>query len=225
MLTTLLLKHYPDRNLTFVPEAVCWTIVPHTMRILLSQRRRWINSTMHNMFELLKVNLRGVCCLSMKVVVFIDLIATMILPASYVYFLYLFFLVFFGNLPVSTVLLILYGIIMGVQVVVFILRSRWDYLWWFFIYFTVGLPVFYLILPVYCKSNLLKSILFCPLLYQLLNSLSARPFKHFGIWMTSPGARPVPWAAVLLLMRVHMMRRKKNMTTRRKKNMMTRRIY
>ena len=45
MLTTLLLKYYPDRSLTFIPEAACWTIVPHTFRILLSQRRRWINST------------------------------------------------------------------------------------------------------------------------------------------------------------------------------------
>lgn len=155
MLTTLLLKHFPDRSLTFIPEAVCWTIVPHTFRILLSQRRRWINSTVHNMFELLRVNtMCGVCCVSMKVVVFIDLVATMILPASFCYGLYLLFLVFFKNLPVSTVLLILYAIIMGVQVVVFILRSRWDYIWWFFIYFTVGLPVFYLILPVYSFWNM-----------------------------------------------------------------------
>jgi len=155
MLTTLLLKHFPDRSLTFIPEATCWTIVPHTFRILLSQRRRWINSTVHNMFELLRVNtMCGVCCVSMKVVVFIDLVATMILPASFCYGLYLLFLVFFKNLPVSTVLLILYAIIMGVQVVVFILRSRWDYIWWFFIYFTVGLPVFYLILPVYSFWNM-----------------------------------------------------------------------
>lgn len=89
----------------------------------------------------------------MKVVVFIDLIATMVLPASYVvsacrsdmffrkvqvgtkisfcflrakYAMYLMFLVFVEDLPVSTVLLILYGIIMGVQVIVFILRSRWE---------------------------------------------------------------------------------------------------
>jgi chitin synthase len=107
------------------------------------------------MFELLKVNtMCGVCCVSMKVVVFIDLIATMILPASYVYAMYLVFLVIFEDLPVSIVLLILYAIIMGVQVVVFILRSRWEYLWWFFIYFTIGLPVFYLILPTYSFWNM-----------------------------------------------------------------------
>jgi len=90
----------------------------------------------------------------MKVVVFIDLIATMILPASFCYAVYLLFLVFVEDLPVSKVLLILYGIIMGVQVVVFILRSRWEYIWWFSVYFIVGLPVFYLILPVYAFWNM-----------------------------------------------------------------------
>ena len=32
MLIALLLKYYPDRSLTFIPEATCWTIVPHTFR-------------------------------------------------------------------------------------------------------------------------------------------------------------------------------------------------
>lgn len=41
MLTTLLLKNFPDMRLSFVPEAICWTIVPHAFFILLSQRRRW----------------------------------------------------------------------------------------------------------------------------------------------------------------------------------------
>ena len=44
MLTTLLLKRFPDMRLSFVPEAVCWTITPHTFSVLLSQRRRWTNS-------------------------------------------------------------------------------------------------------------------------------------------------------------------------------------
>lgn len=80
---------------------------------LLSQRRRWINSTVHNMFELLKVHtMWGVCCVSMKVVVFI-------------------ILWWFTSIDC----LILYGIIMGVQIIVFILFSRWEYLWWFAIYF------------------------------------------------------------------------------------------
>jgi chitin synthase len=149
ILTALLLKNYPNRSLTFIPDATCWTTVQHTFKMLLSQRRRWINSTVHNMFELLKVNtMCEVHCAFMKMVVFIDLIATMILPASYCYAMYLLFLGFFEDLPVSAVLLIFYAIIMGAQVVVFILRSRLT-IWWFFIYFTIGLPVFCLILPTY----------------------------------------------------------------------------
>merc|ERR1712127_861252 len=78
----------------------------------------------------------------------------MILPASYIYFTFLLFLVFIDDLPVSTVLLVLYAIMMGCQVAVFVLRSRWEYVWWFFIYFVAGLPVFYLILPLWSFWNM-----------------------------------------------------------------------
>mmetsp|Transcript_20947 Transcript_20947/g.50453 ORF Transcript_20947/g.50453 Transcript_20947/m.50453 type:complete len:1222 (+) Transcript_20947:51-3716(+) len=150
MLTTLLLHFFPDMFLSYVPEAQCFTIVPHTMRILLSQRRRWINSTYHNLLELTKVKtMCGVCCFSMKTVVYLDLTACMILPASTVYAAYLIFLVAAGQTQFSILLLVLYGLIIGVQIVVFIVRSRYDFLFWF-IYFTIiGVPVFYFVLPLY----------------------------------------------------------------------------
>jgi chitin synthase len=150
MLTTLLLHFFPGMFLSYVPEAQCWTITPHTLRILLSQRRRWINSTYHNLLELTKVKtMCGVCCCSMKTVVYLDLIACMILPASTVYAVYLIFLVAAGKTQFSLLLLVLYGLLIGVQLVVFIVRSRYDFLFWF-IYFTiVGVPVFYFILPLY----------------------------------------------------------------------------
>jgi chitin synthase len=57
---------------------------------VLSQRRRWINSTIHNLIELLGAdNLCGACCFSMRFVVLIDLIGTLILPASFGYLVYL----------------------------------------------------------------------------------------------------------------------------------------
>ena len=46
-LTTLMLQHFPLRKMMFMPQAVCKTVVPDTFKILLSQRRRWINSTIH----------------------------------------------------------------------------------------------------------------------------------------------------------------------------------
>jgi len=150
MLTTLLLHFFPGMFLSYVPEAQCFTIVPHSMRILMSQRRRWINSTYHNLLELTKVKtMCGVCCCSMKTVVWLDLVACMILPASTVYAVYLIFLVAAGKTQFSVLLLVLYGMIIGVQIVVFILRSRYDFLFWFAYFTIVGVPVFYFILPLY----------------------------------------------------------------------------
>jgi len=150
MLTTLLLHFFSGMYLTYVPEAQCWTIVPHTMRILMSQRRRWINSTYHNLLELTKVKtMCGVCCCSMKTVVYLDLVACMILPASTVYAVYLIVLVVLGKTQFSLLLLVLYGLLIGVQIVVFLVRSRYDFFFWF-IYFTIiGVPVFYFVLPLY----------------------------------------------------------------------------
>ncbi|KAL9188916.1 hypothetical protein ACHAXT_011406 [Thalassiosira profunda] len=150
MLTTLLLHFFPGMQLSYVPEAQCFTIVPHSFRILLSQRRRWINSTYHNLLELTKVKtMCGVCCCSMKTVVYLDLIACMILPASTVYAVYLIFLVAAGKTQFSLLLLVLYGLIVGVQLVVFILRSRYDFLFWFAYFTIIGVPVFYFVLPLY----------------------------------------------------------------------------
>ena len=65
-LTTLMLRTFPKRKLIFVPKAFCKTTVPNTFGVLLSQRRRWINSTIHNLMELLLVNeLCGIFCFSM----------------------------------------------------------------------------------------------------------------------------------------------------------------
>lgn len=57
----------------------CKTVVPDTFMVLLSQRRRWINSTIHNLMELLFVNdLCGTFCFSMQFVVFMELVGTLV---------------------------------------------------------------------------------------------------------------------------------------------------
>ena len=82
-LSTLMLRTFPNRKMMFVPKAVCKTSVPSSFKVLLSQRRRWINSTIHNLFELLLVNeLCGTFCFSMQFVVFLELIGTVSLPAA-----------------------------------------------------------------------------------------------------------------------------------------------
>ena len=71
-LTTLMLRQFPKRRLVFIPKAICHTVVPEKFSVLLSQRRRWINSTIHNLFELLKLKeLCGVFCFSVRFVVFV----------------------------------------------------------------------------------------------------------------------------------------------------------
>ncbi len=85
-LTTLLLKHFPTFRTKFTPDALAHTIAPESWRVLFSQRRRWINSTVHNLCELVFLpELFGFCCFSMRFFVFIDLLGTLILPATVVY--------------------------------------------------------------------------------------------------------------------------------------------
>jgi chitin synthase len=88
-LSTLMLRTFPKRKQVFVPQAVCKTTVPETFSVLLSQRRRWINSTVHNLMELVLVrDLCGTFCFSMQFVVFIELIGTLVLPAAIAFTFY-----------------------------------------------------------------------------------------------------------------------------------------
>ena len=78
-LTTLLLKHFPTFRTKFTPDAIAHTIAPESWRVLFSQRRRWINSTVHNLCELVFLpELFGFCCFSMRFFVFIDLLGTLV---------------------------------------------------------------------------------------------------------------------------------------------------
>src|SRR6267154_1059426 len=63
-LTIILLRTFPGREMMFLPQAKCRTVVPDTFKSLLSQRRRGINSTIHNLKELVLVrNLASACSL------------------------------------------------------------------------------------------------------------------------------------------------------------------
>lgn len=82
-LTTLLLKTFPNYKTQFIRDAHASTVVPDDWKVLLSQRRRWINSTIHNLAELVFLEqLCGFCCFSMRFIVFIDLLSTIIAPVT-----------------------------------------------------------------------------------------------------------------------------------------------
>jgi chitin synthase len=148
-LSTLMLKTFPKRKQVFVPQAVCKTTVPEQFSVLLSQRRRWINSTVHNLMELVLVrDLCGTFCFSMQFVVFIELIGTLVLPAAISFTVYL-IIISIVRRPVPVIPLVLLALILGLPAVLIVLTAhRWSYVLWMLIYLC-SLPIWNFVLPVY----------------------------------------------------------------------------
>ncbi|KAF7292507.1 Glycosyltransferase family 2 protein [Mycena kentingensis (nom. inval.)] len=148
-LTTLLLKHFPTFKTQFVRDAHAYTVAPDDWKILLSQRRRWINSTVHNLGELIFLEqLCGFCCFSMRFIVMIDLVSTLTQPVTVAYIVYLVYLVVHEHEQIQTVSLVLIIAVYAIQAFVFILRRKWDMIGWMFFYI-LAIPVFSFMLPLY----------------------------------------------------------------------------
>lgn len=148
-LTTLLLKHFPTMRTKFTGEAKCYTVAPERWAVLLSQRRRWINSTVHNLLELFLLDqLCGFCCFSMRFVVMLDLFATFVQPATILYIGYLIFAVSTSREVFPLLSLILIGAIYGFQIIIFILKREWQHIAWMIIYL-LATPVIAFYIPCY----------------------------------------------------------------------------
>ncbi|KAJ7167108.1 glycosyltransferase family 2 protein [Mycena filopes] len=149
-LTTLMLKTFPKRKNMFCPQAVCKTIVPDTFSVLLSQRRRWINSTIHNLAELILVrDLCGTFCFSMQFVVGMELAGTLVLPAAITFTLYLIIASIIPHHTNTTVPLVLLAFVLGLPLVLIIITTRKvAYIGWMLIYL-LSLPIWNGILPAY----------------------------------------------------------------------------
>ncbi|KAI9491145.1 chitin synthase [Zychaea mexicana] len=148
-LTTLMMKHFPQYKMKFTPYAQCKTVAPEQWQVLLSQRRRWINSTIHNLFELVLLpDLCGFCCFSMRFVVLIDLIGTLTLPVSVVYLVYLIYIIASGTGPIPILALAMLAGVYGLQALLFILKREWQHIGWM-IFYILAIPVFSFFLPVY----------------------------------------------------------------------------
>ncbi|KAJ7855721.1 chitin synthase-domain-containing protein [Mycena olivaceomarginata] len=98
--------------------------VPDTFRVLLSQRRRQINSTIHNLGKLILV--RDLCrtfCFSMQ----FDI--GMVLPAAVSFTLYLIIASILPHHANTTVSLILLAVVLGLPMVLIVIISRkWVYI-------------------------------------------------------------------------------------------------
>jgi len=136
----------------FLPQAKCRTIVPDTFSMLLSQRRRWINSTIHNLMELVLVrNLCGTFCFSMQFVVFMDLVGTVVLPIA-ISLTYMLIVTMAFNPPRTfeeAIPLMLLVSVLGLPAILIMITTRKViYIFWMMIYL-VALPVWNFVLPVY----------------------------------------------------------------------------
>ncbi|KAK0557735.1 Chitin synthase, class 8 [Tilletia horrida] len=148
-LTTLVLKHFPDYKTVFVRDGKARTAAPEEWKVLLSQRRRWINSTVHNLFELIFTpGLCGFCCFSMRFIVMIDLLSTIIAPITVVYLVYLIILVSTTNLQVPVLSIVMLAAIYGLQAIIFLLNRKFEMIGWMLVYIC-GLPIWSLFLPLY----------------------------------------------------------------------------
>ncbi|KAK9760796.1 hypothetical protein K7432_014804 [Basidiobolus ranarum] len=151
-LTTLMLRNFPNRKMMFVPQAVCKTVVPDEFQVLLSQRRRWINSTIHNLMELVLVrNLCGTFCFSMQFVVVMELLGTVSLPVAIIMTFVLIvnlarttFTDISSYFPLILLLLILF---LPAVLILFTTRKL-VYIAWMFVYL-LALPIWNFVLPVY----------------------------------------------------------------------------
>ncbi|KAI1089592.1 glycosyltransferase family 2 protein [Rostrohypoxylon terebratum] len=148
-LTTLLLKFHSQFKTKYIFSAHAWTIAPDSWQVFLSQRRRWINSTVHNLAELIPMGqLCGFCCFSMRFVVFVDLLSTVVQPVTIAYIVYLIVLVCTSKSVVPITAFIMLGAIYGLQAIIFILRRKWEMIGWMLMYI-VAVPVFSFALPLY----------------------------------------------------------------------------
>ncbi|RKO94774.1 chitin synthase-domain-containing protein [Blyttiomyces helicus] len=147
-LTTLMLGTFTNRKLIFVPRAFCKTVVPAEFKVLLSQRRRWINSTIHNLMELVLVReLCGIFCFSMQFIIMLELIGTCTLPAAIVFTIYLIIISIVGTPQIVPLLLL--GAIIGLPAILILLTTRRRiYVYWMLVYL-LALPVWNFVLPVY----------------------------------------------------------------------------
>lgn len=148
-LTTLMTKHFPTMRYKFIPDAFASTAAPETWSVLVSQRRRWINSTIHNLVELAALkDLCGFCCFSMRFVVLVDLLGTIILPATCVYLGYLIYRVASHTGPFPMISIVMLAGVYGLQAIIFIIKRQWQHVGWMLIYL-LAFPIYSFVLPLY----------------------------------------------------------------------------
>ncbi|CAG8550067.1 7734_t:CDS:2 [Paraglomus occultum] len=147
-LTTLMLQTFPKRKIIYEPKAICKTVVPDKFSVLLSQRRRWINSTIHSLMELvITPYLCGFACCSMQFFLLLDLFGSAVTPFSVLVALYLIIVGVLGQ-NVSAQLEFL-GVVLLLPSLLLVVSSRKasNILW--MMAYILAFPIWNFVLPVY----------------------------------------------------------------------------
>lgn len=148
-LTTLLLKTFPNYKTCFTANAQCRTVAPNKWSVLLSQRRRWINSTVHNLFELMLLqDLCGFFCFSLRFVVFLDLFGTVTQPAALIYIVYLIVVSCVEDNTFPQISIIMIACIYGLPILLFLFKRQFEHIGWMLLYI-LAQPLYGVFMPLY----------------------------------------------------------------------------
>lgn len=143
--------------MVFCPAAKCKTVVPDTFAVLLSQRRRWIGSSIHNLFELAQVpNLCGVFCFSYQFLVIVELFGTLTLPVGIclTYALAVNMILVPPTTLQEGIPVILLAAVLGLPTLLIVFTARKpSYVLWMLIYIA-ALPIWNFVLPLYALWHL-----------------------------------------------------------------------
>ena len=90
----------------------------------------------------------GFCCFSMRFIVFVDLLSTIVQPVTLAYIVYLIVLVIRNSTVIAVTAFVMLGAIYGLQAIIFILRRKWEMIGWMIMY-VAAIPVFSFALPLY----------------------------------------------------------------------------
>ncbi|KIM54647.1 glycosyltransferase family 2 protein [Scleroderma citrinum Foug A] len=112
-LTMLLLKHFLMYKMHFIQDAHAETLTPDDWKVS-SQHCQWLNSTIHNLGELMFLDqLCGFCHFSMHFIDMIDLVLTLIQPVTVAYIMYLIISIMYEHKTVLLISFIMISIVYG----------------------------------------------------------------------------------------------------------------
>jgi cellulose synthase/poly-beta-1,6-N-acetylglucosamine synthase-like glycosyltransferase len=153
-LTTLLLKEYPDNDISYISEAVSLTNVPNTFKVLVDQRRRWTNSLIHCLFVLFYSPPKQKLYrhIIMYYILIVEMFIIFILPIVIV--------IGFLNTIIGLTLqgyslqpVIITVVIIILNLIAVVLSSELRYIK-YFVQFFLGLPIFSIYIPLFSIFNM-----------------------------------------------------------------------